>query len=247
MRVCDLEKDRQSAVLPQRQAGLARVRCAVPAGDLTAETLERLCAIAEKYGDGDVRCSSRHEIEIPSLREEDIAAVLAELRRLPLRVDGILERPNVVACPGADECQAAYVKTKKLCHDIEAFLTEAAEQGPLPREFRVALSGCPNECSHGHINDIGFVGSVGARGGRKLRGFDLVVGGSVHGEGRLGERIAFVSPEDVVPTLRDLLSIHRENTTAGISFSDFFLDIGPEELMAKLEEKLSERIWFFEI
>ena len=164
-----------------------------------------------------------------------------------MRVDGVHERPNVVACPGADQCTSAFVMTKRICLDVEAYLCETADEGPLPPGLRVAISGCPNECSHARINDVGFVGSVGVYGGRKLKGFELVVGGCISGDGLLAERIAFVTASDVVPTLRDIIEIYRESAAEGTPFDKFYFTVGQEDFTRMMHAKLGQRMWFFEI
>jgi len=206
-----------------------------------------LCDIASNYGRGEIRSTVRHELEIPFVRESDVEVVLRVLHNLRLRTEALEARPNVVACPGADYCASALVKTGKLAHDLEAFLNAASDAHRLPPELRVALSGCPNECSHPHLNDVGFVGTAGAYAGHKVRGFELVVGGSARGDGRLAERIAFLSPEDVVPTLRDLVEVYRDTAAEGSRFAEFFFDTGAEELSRLLQKKLGQRMWFFEI
>lgn len=243
----DLSTRTGSSFLPQRQPGLVRIRFAIPAGDLAASTAEALAALAESYGRGQIRITPRHEIEIPFVREADADTVASRLKGLGLRAEGVFARPNVVACPGADQCTSAFVNTKPVCHALEAFLLEASGSGPLPPGLRVAVSGCPNECSHASINHVGFVGAVGVYGGRKLKGFELLVGGSVEGDGLLGERIAFVTPDDVVPTLRDLIEIYRTAAQDGQPFDQFYEEMGQTELTKRLHAQLSQRLWFFEI
>jgi dissimilatory sulfite reductase (desulfoviridin) alpha/beta subunit len=233
--------------IAQKQAGFFTIRVSIPGGDLPASIVPDLRQIAESYGRGEFRCTGRHELEIPFIRECDVGTVVSALGRFGFRIAGEGQRPNVVACPGADHCSVAYVKTKRVCEEIEAFLQKAEKNEALPPEFRVAVSGCPNECSQVLINDIGFVGAVGAYGGRKILGFELAAGGSLRGEGRLATRIAFVSPEDVVPTLRDALEIYRQRAAPGAPFHEFFFAAGPEEFSTLLLQQLKQRMWFFQI
>jgi len=243
----DMSTPTGASFLPQRQPGLVRIRFAISAGDLTASTAEALASLADSYGRGQIRTTPRHELEIPFVREADAETVVSRLKDLGLRTEGVLARPNVVACPGADQCTSAFVNTKPVCRSLEACLREDAAVGPLPPGLRVAVSGCPNECSHASVNHIGFVGAVGVYGGKKLRGFELLVGGYLEGDGRLGERIAFVSPDDVAPALRVLIDIYREAAQDGQPFDQFYEEMGDQELTARLHGKLSQRMWFFEI
>jgi len=239
--------ERASTTLPQKQEGFLRIRLGVRAGTMTAEAVLALTRLVKKYGCREVRSTIRHELEIPFIKEEHARVVLLELERLGFRSRDTVARPNVVACPGADQCPVAHVQTKQLCVEIERFLDKAAGKGMLPPAFRVALSGCPNECSHGGINDVGFVGTAGAYGGQRSQGFELLIGGSVDGDGRLAERIAFLGTEDVVPTFRDILHVYGEKAIGRPSFSHFVLEIGAEEFSRLLLERLRRRMWFFQI
>jgi dissimilatory sulfite reductase (desulfoviridin) alpha/beta subunit len=155
--------------------------------------------------------------------------------------------PNVVACPGADHCTAAYARTKNLYFEIESLLLKTETTRTLPPDFQVAVSGCPNECSQVLINDIGFIGAIGSYQGQKAQGFEMVVGGSIRGEGQLATRIAFVSSEDVVPTLRDVIEIYYQQAVEGTPFHDFFFFKGPEAFSMLLLQQLKQRMSFFQI
>jgi dissimilatory sulfite reductase (desulfoviridin) alpha/beta subunit len=247
MGVSDLNWIAEASSIPQKQPGYARIHISIPAGDLPASLVPSLRQIAENYGRGEFRCTRRHELEIPFIREPEVQNVLSALDRLGIRTTAEGPRPNVVACPGTDHCPVAYAKTKSLCFEIRSFLLKAQKPGALPPDFQVAISGCPNECSQVMINDVGFVGAIGSYGGQKAQGFELTVGGTLRGEGRLGTRIAFVSQEDVIPTLRDVLEIYRQRAASGATFHEFFFETGPEEFSALLLEMLKHRMWFFAI
>jgi dissimilatory sulfite reductase (desulfoviridin) alpha/beta subunit len=235
------------ACIPQKQAGFFRIRVPIPAGDFSALLVPKLRQIAESYGCGEFRCTPRHELEILYIRESDVPAVLSALDSLAVCIHADARQPNVVACPGADQCPVAYAKTKNLYFEIEAFLQKSKASSDLPPDFQIAISGCPNECSQVLINDVGFVGAIGTYGGHKLQGFEMTAGGSFRGEGRLATKIAFVSEEDVIPTLRDVLEIYRQQAERGTPFHDFFLETGPEEFSRLLMQQLKQRLWFFQI
>lgn len=247
MGVSDLSQTGEFACIRQKQEGYVRIRFPIPAGDLQASLVPEFVRIAAHYGRGEFRCTGRHELEIPFIRECDAQAVISALIKSGVRVTGESQHSNVVACPGMDHCAVAYAKTKNLYFEIESFLRKVEQSGSLPPEFRVAISGCPNECSQVMINDVGFVAAIGSYGGQKAQGFELAVGGSLNGEGRLATRIAFVSPEDVVPTLRDVLEIYRQQAAGGMPFHDFFFETGPEEFSMLLMQQLKQRMWFFQI
>lgn len=243
----DMTQARQIEALPQKQEGFARVRLRLPARDLSASRVSGIGRIAANYGCGELRCTGRHEIEIPFILHKNLEAVGSALAQLGIQICLENQHPNVVACPGSDRCPVAYEKTKDLCVEIEAFLNREENGGILPPEFTVAVSGCPNECGQTRVNDIGFIGAFGSYGGAKLKGFEMVAGGSLRDSGRLAARIAFVSSEDIIPTLRDVLGIYRKKASVGTEFHDFFWETGPEGFSILLLEKLKQRMWFFQI
>ncbi len=248
MGLCDLKNGRSDLFLPQKQADYFRLRMALPAGDLKADTLEALSEIADKFGQGEIRITPRHEIEIPFIHKNVTQSAYSAVKALALQVIGTKQRPNLTACPGTDTCTTAISETRTLCLGINKFLDETEKHHGLPAGLRIAISGCPNECSHVSVNDIGFVGAAGAFGGKRYSGFEVHVGGSLPNNARTGERIAFVSREDLIPTLRDLLAIYDENREdKALAFTDFVLELGVEQLSRHMERKLNERIWFFRI
>jgi len=216
------------------------VRVRAPGSRWQAVDLGLVARIAEQLGDGQLHFTTRGDVELHGVdfcRVDRVIELIAEAGLTTRGACGDSVR-NIVACPGADQCSVAHVPTKQICGDLEVFLRKMEGNGLLPPALRVAISGCPNESSQAGVNDIGFVGATGAYGGRKVLGFELVVGGSTRGEGRLAERIAFLSPEDVIPTFRDLLEIYREFASEGVRFGDFFFEMGAEELSHLLRDHL---------
>jgi hypothetical protein len=90
----------------------------------------------------------------------------------------------------------------------------------------------------------GFIGTIGSYGGQKVQGFEMAAGGSLQGEGRLAARIAFVSLEDVIPTLRDVLEVYKQWAVRGTPFHEFFFETGPEKFSALLLEQLKRGCGF---
>jgi sulfite reductase (NADPH) hemoprotein beta-component len=242
MRVFDLNQNAAAAAVPQKHPGFVRIRISIPAGDLPASLMPALREIAENHGRGEFRCTGRHEIEIPFVRDSDAGSVFSALGRLGIQAAEESPHPNVVACPGADLCSVAYVKTRSLCIEIQSLLRKVRNSDGLPPGFRVAISGCPNECSQVMVNDVGFIGAVGSYGGQKTPGFELAVGGSLKGDGRLATRISFIPQGDVIPTLRDMLQIYRECAANGVPFLDFFVEMGAEKFSALLRAHLPHRL-----
>lgn len=141
-----------------RQKDRWAVRIRIPNGDMTADTLAGLAALAKQFGDGEIHLSVRQSVEIRGVRIEQFEEVKAALAALGLGpgVCGPRAR-NTVACPGSAVCKRGLNNTTELADKLsERFY---AREG-LPHKFKTAVSGCPASCAKPQANDVGFIGAV---------------------------------------------------------------------------------------
>lgn len=142
------------------------IRVRVPGGHLDAETMRRIAAIAEEFGDGSLHITTRQGFEIPNIPFERMAEVNAALvpiiEALELPYGVKIEAPsggypaagmrNISACIGARTCPFANVDTTALARKLEALV--------YPNDFhtKIAVTGCPNDCIKAHMQDFGIIG-----------------------------------------------------------------------------------------
>lgn len=222
------------APIPQKQKGLVRLLFNLPAGELDSKQLRALAEISKKYGSGYISMTLRQNFELPNIPSEQVTEVIAEMANAGFHLRDSEQFPNVVACPGGDQCGLALMKTLGLAAEIDRHL--APQTKNLPKGLSINLSGCSNGCTHPMINDIGFVGAGGKIGGRKVFGFDVHLGGS-HDEGKIGERIGFVPDGRVIPFLNRLLAIYRSKAKKGETFVDFLKDKEITQIISQIEEE----------
>jgi len=124
------------------------------AGSLSSEQLETLVRTARDHGQGEVCTTARLNLEIPGVSRTDVSDAAAELSEagLVLGSTGPSVR-SVVACKGTI-CRHGCCDTFGLTRQLEE--TEGGR--PLPRKLKIAIAGCPNNCSRVQFNDIGFMG-----------------------------------------------------------------------------------------
>ena len=141
----------------QKQEGFFSVRLKSSAGKLTAAQLLAIHELAEKFGAGFVNLTSRQEISVPFVREENFAAIekfCAEhgLKLCPL---GTVFK-QVTACQGTQTCPSGVVDSPKIALELER------QHGGrvLPNKITCAVTGCPNNCMKVDNNDIGVKGAV---------------------------------------------------------------------------------------
>ena len=148
------KNSRQQGVLPLRENGVVSLRVKAVAGFFSSEQLETLAKTARDYGQGEVCTTARLNLEIPGIKRTDVSDAASALSEagLLLGSTGPSVR-SVVSCKGTI-CRHGCCDTFGIARQLEE--TEGGR--PLPRKLKIAIAGCPNNCSRVQFNDIGFMG-----------------------------------------------------------------------------------------
>ncbi|MHB1652892.1 MAG: 4Fe-4S binding protein [Desulfitobacteriaceae bacterium] len=126
-------------------------------GQIGAEQLKKVYEIAQDYGQGYVHLTSRQGIEIPFIKLEDVETVKSELAKAGLEPGACGPRVRTVtACQGSAICPSGLIDTTSLAKELDAryFAKE------LPHKFKLAVTGCQNNCLKAEENDLGIKGGV---------------------------------------------------------------------------------------
>ena len=130
------------------------VRFLSKAGNFTVEELNNINKIAEKYGRGYVGLTTRLQIEVPWIKDEDVEKVIEEAKKLGMRHGGTGQKIRpLVACKGT-VCLHGNIDTQEICRQLESkyFGTDT------PHKCKIGIVGCANNCAKANINDIGVLG-----------------------------------------------------------------------------------------
>ncbi len=196
-----IQADGRAALAPsgiQIQAdGRARVAVPLIAGDIETRDVRALVAAARRHGASGLLLGVRQNMALPDVPAENVPALEAELAALGFAPSGWGGPRDIVACPGSDQCRKAFVETRNFAHELASAL-EAIDVPDQARRLRIGLAGCPNSCTHPHLNDLGFRGAVGVVEGKKRQGFDFLLAGRVLGGTRLGVEAARYLDQDEV-------------------------------------------------
>lgn len=164
-------------VYSQRQTGVHMIRTKIPGGSMTAAQMDQLANIADEFGGGKGHLTTRQNIQyhfVPLPQVSDLLHKLADFR-LTTREACYNTVRNVTACPLsgllADEVFDVHPYAQKIAF---AFLHKELTDS-MPRKFKIAFSGCKEDCMLGAIHDIGLRAVI--RDGQ--RGFRMVVGGGL--------------------------------------------------------------------
>lgn len=141
---------------------MAASRVRVPGGHMPVEYLETIKEIAQTYGNGTIHFTTRQGIEIPGIKMEDMEKINELLQPI---IDGLsinqLQRGagytsagtrNIAACIGNRVCPYANYDTTAFAKKIEDVVY------PHDFHFKIALTGCPNDCIKARMHDFGIMG-----------------------------------------------------------------------------------------
>lgn len=197
-------------IYSQRQSGVHMIRTKVPGGLLTARQMRQLADIADDFAGGKGHLTTRQNMQfhfVPLARVPEVLHRLADVR-LTTREACYNTVRNVTACPLAglhpEEPFDVQPYARRLAF---AFLHKELTDN-LPRKFKVAFSGCPEDCMATAINDIGLRAVI--RDG--VRGFRMTVGGGL-GPLPTEARILheFIPAEEVVSRVEAVIRVFNRH------------------------------------
>lgn len=209
---------------PQKQAGFYYLGLAIPCGRLTADELQELAGLAERYGDGTLRTTNSQDILIPGIAE----TVLALLKQEPLvksqhKLQGTMTA-QAITCTGKEFCPFAIIETKAFAARL---LTQLDEAFPEKLPLRIHVSGCVHACAQPQIADIGLQGTMVMSDGVAKEAAEVWLGGTLEQQGVLGRKIAGKVPVDqAAATLVRLLSLYRGERLPEEPFGEFIKRTG---------------------
>ena len=232
------------SVIPQRQKGLSTVRVMIKRSEISVAEGRTLARLADQYGNGAVMFTNRQNLELRHVPDGNVEPLLGELRTSGFLVDGHERAPDIVACVGTTQCKMAVSDTPKayrlLLADLAADRAFWEAVGPL----RINLTGCPNNCAHAWVADIGLRGRRWRddASGASTEGFTVFIGGSLAGAGRISVPLFDIGLAESAPAIRNILNSYLAHRTGKEeTFADFTARITPEALKEMVKSMNDKR------
>jgi sulfite reductase (ferredoxin) len=216
------------------------VRTKVPGGQLTAEQYLTHDRLATEYANDTLRITTRQCFQFHGILKGDLRASIRDLNDAfvtTLGACGDIVR-NVIACPAPTSdpqrlavqefafelTRALFPKTSsyhQIWIDGEEIVRDEVVEEPLygktylPRKFKIGIAYPGDNCVDVYTNDVGLVALFDASD--TLIGFNVLAGGGMgitHNNeqtiARLADVIGFVLPEQVVETVKAIVTVHRD-------------------------------------
>ena len=184
------------------------LRVAIPYGTLNGTQMDRLADIADKWDKGYGHFTTRQNIQYnwPELRDvPDMLDALGEVNMHAIQTSGNTIR-NVTADHFAGAAADEVADPRPVAELIRQWSTDHPEFQFLPRKFKVAVSGAPNDRAVIKAHDIGL--QIVERDGEI--GYKVIVGGGLGRTPMIGKVLhGFLPQEDLLPYLEAIVSVYN--------------------------------------
>ena len=215
------------------------LRIRIDGGQLDLSQLRAIAEVSTTYARGTADLTDRQNIQLHWVRIEDVPAIWEKLEAVGLSTtEACGDTPRVIlGSPVAGIAADEIIDGTKAIEEIKRRFIGDEAFSNLPRKYKTAISGSPQQDVCHEVNDISFVGAIHPQHGP---GFDLWVGGGLSTNPRLAVRLgAWVPLQDVPDVWAGVTAIFRDygyrrlRNRARLKF--LVHDWGPEHFRAVLE------------
>ena len=149
-------------VKPHKVPGYAAVvlslkKTGVPPGDATAEQMDFVADLSDRFSFGEVRVTHEQNLVLADVEQSQLFEVwqLAKSKGMATPNIGLLT--DIIACPGGDYCSLANAKSIPIAAAIAERFDDLDFQHDIG-DIELNISGCINACGHHHVGNIGVLG-----------------------------------------------------------------------------------------
>ena len=149
-------------VKPHKVPGYAVVvlslkKTGVPPGDATAEQIDFIADLADRYAFGELRVTHEQNLVLADVKQTLLFKLWNEAKAHGLATPNIGLLTDIICCPGGDFCSLANAKSLPIAAAIAERFDSLDFQHDIG-EIELNISGCINACGHHHVGSIGVLG-----------------------------------------------------------------------------------------
>src|SRR5262249_23132359 len=197
----------QYGIYGQRQAGVQMVRIKIPFGGLTSNQLRRVAELSERYTTGVGHVTTRQDIQLHFAELKDVPTIMRGLAEVGLTTREACANTvrNVTGCHLAGVCEGEVFDITPYAKTVAYHLLRNPLNQSLPRKFKIAFSGCRQDCALTPIHDIGLLASKAEDG---TLGFRMVAGGGLGSAPRIAQVLREFTPIDaLIPSIEAVIKV----------------------------------------
>ncbi len=216
------------------------LRVAIPYGTLNSRQMHALADIADKWDKGYGHFTTRQNIQFnwPKLRDvPDMLDALADVEMHAIQTSGNTIR-NVTADHFAGAAADEIEDPRPTAELLRQWSTDHPEFQYLPRKFKFAVTGSPNDRAVTKAHDIGLRMIRDAQG---APGYEVIVGGGLGRTPMIGKVLrAFLPKDDLLPYMEAILHVYnligRRDNKYKARIKITLHETGIEEFRARVDE-----------
>jgi len=197
----------KNGVYLQLHAYMLRVN--VPYGTLSSRQMRKFAHVARTYDRGFGHFTTRQNIQYHWIRLEQVPDILEELASVEITTiqsSGNCVR-NITSDQYAGVARDELADPRVYCELLRQYSVLHPEFSYLPRKFKIAVTGSPNDRAAVAVHDIGLRMHRNAAG---EIGFEVLVGGGLGRTPYIAHTIRdWVSPEDLLAYVESILRIYN--------------------------------------
>ncbi|MGQ0567206.1 MAG: nitrite/sulfite reductase [Gemmobacter sp.] len=220
------------------------LRVAIPYGTLNPRQMRQLAMIADTWDKGYGHFTTRQNIQFNWPKLGDVPAILsalADVQMHAIQTSGNCVR-NVTADHFAGAAADEIEDPRPVAELLRQWSTDHPEFQFLPRKFKIAVTGSPNDRAVTKAHDIGLRMLRNAAG---EPGFEVMVGGGLGRTPMIGVTVRdFLPKADLLPYVEAILSVYntlgRRDNKYKARIKITVHETGAEEITKLIEARFAE-------
>ena len=215
-----------------RAVTLSLKKHGIAPGDVTAEQMDIVADLAERYSFGELRISHEQNIILADVHEADLHALWQAAKAAGLATSNIGLLTDMICCPGGDFCDLANAPSIPVANAIQARFDDLDYLFDIG-DLDLNISGCMNGCGHHHVGNIGVLGVDK----NDAAFYQVTLGGRQGNDAKLGKVIGpSFSAEEMPDVVEKIIQIYLENRHPDESFLDTLDRIGIDPFKNRVYE-----------
>jgi sulfite reductase (NADPH) hemoprotein beta-component len=177
-----------------------------PPGDATAEQMDAIADLAERYSHGEIRVGHEQNLALPHVAQRDLLALWRALDAIGVATPNVGLVSDIIACPGLDYCSLANTRSIPVAQELTRRFRDLDLARDLGR-LHINISGCINACGHHHVGHIGILGVE--KNGEEY--FQITLAGRADEHAELGTLLGPAVPyAQVADVVEDVVAAYLE-------------------------------------
>jgi sulfite reductase (NADPH) hemoprotein beta-component len=212
----------RNSVFPHKVPGYAIVTLSLkpvggPPGDATADQMDAIADLAEKYSFGEIRVGHEQNLALPHVAQRDLPLLWRALDKIGVATPNVNLVSDIIACPGLDYCSLANARSIPIAQELTRRFANHDVANMIGR-LHINISGCINACGHHHVGHIGILGVE--KNGEEF--YQITIGGRADEHAEVGTLIGpAVRYGEVADVIEDIVEAYL---ALRVSPDELFID-----------------------